>query len=247
MNTANLSPASTTLTVSGIEVQVVRKRIKNVHLAVYPPNGRVRVAVPLHLTDDNVRLAVINKLGWIKKQQAIFQAQPRQSQREMVTGESHYIWGRRYLLDVVERAGKHEVVIKINSRLTLYVNPGTTRANRELVLNAWYRAELKQRIPALLARWEPIIGEPVAEWGIKKMKTRWGSCHIAARRIWLNLELAKKPPECLEFVLVHEMVHLLERRHNDRFRAYMDKFLPHWPLHRDVLNQAPLANEDWEY
>lgn len=233
--------------IAGIEVQVVRKEIKNVHLAVYPPNGRVRVAVPLHVTDDNVRLAVIARLGWIKKQRAAFLAQSRQSEREMVTGESHYVWGRRYLLDVIVRAGRHGVIIKNNTHLTLTVNPGATRANRERALNAWYRAEIKQRIPNLLAKWEPIMGETVNEWGVKKMKTKWGSCHIEARRIWLNLELAKKPPECLEYILVHEMVHLLERQHNDAFRAHMDRLLPHWPLHRDVLNQAPLAHEEWGY
>ncbi|MFO7538850.1 MAG: SprT family zinc-dependent metalloprotease [Chloroflexota bacterium] len=240
-------PATPPQTIAGIEVQVVRKDIKNVHLAVYPPNGRVRVAVPLHLNDDNVRLAVIGKLAWIKKQQAAFQAQPRQSQREMVTGESHYVWGRRYLLDIVERSGRHEVRIKNNRRLSLFVNPGTTRANRELALNEWYRAQLKQCLPDLLAKWEPIIGEQVAGWGVKKMKTKWGSCNIEARRLWLNLELAKKPPECLEFIVVHEMVHFLERPHNDTFRVYMDRFLPQWPLYRDMLNTAPLAHEDWTY
>jgi len=244
---AEVELLANTITVSGIQVQVVRKAIKNIHLGVYPPNGRVRVAVPLHVTDDNVRLAVINKLSWIKKQQAAFQAQQRQSQREMVTGESHYVWGRRYLLDVVERIGKHEVVIQSNTRMTLYVNPGATRNNRELALNEWYRAQMKQRIPILLAKWEPIIGVEVAAWGVKKMKTKWGSCHIEARRIWLNLELAKKPPECLEYILVHEMVHLLERQHNDAFRAHMDRLLPHWPLYRDMLNAAPLAHEEWGY
>lgn len=251
MSTSNgVVPApatNTTMTVSGIEVQVVRKAIKNLHLAVYPPGGRVRVAVPLHVSDDNVRLAVINKLAWIKKQQASFAAQPRQSQREMVTGESHYVWGHRYLLDVVERVGKHEVVIHNNTRLRLYVNPGTTRANRELALTEWYRAQLKDRVPPLLAKWQPIVGEEVAEWGVKKMKTKWGSCNIEARRIWLNLELAKKPPNCLEYILVHELVHLLERHHNDTFRAYMDRFLPQWRLLRDELNQSPLAHEDWGY
>lgn len=242
MNTNNHA-----ITVNNIEVQVVRKDIKNLHLAVYPPDGRVRVAVPLHITDDNVRLAVITKLSWIKKQQAAFKAQPRQSAREMVSGESHYFLGRRYRLEVIERHGHHEVVVKNSSKLSLYVKPNTTPANRELALNEWYRAELKQRLPALIAKWEPIIGQPVAEWGIKKMKTKWGSCNISHRRIWLNLELAKKPPECLEYILVHEMVHLLERHHNDTFRTHMDHFLPNWRLHRDVLNSAPLAHEDWEY
>lgn len=235
------------LSINDIEVQVVRKDIKNVHIAVYPPNGRVRVAAPTHITDDNVRLAIISKLGWIKKQQATFQAQVRQSQREMVTGESHYFWGHRYRLEVIERHGKHEVAIKNSRKLLLCVNPGTSRANRELVLHEWYRAALKERIPDLIAKWEPIIGREVAEWGIKKMKTKWGSCNIGQRRIWLNLELAKKPPECLEYILVHEIVHLWERHHTERFRAYMDAFMPNWRFHRDVLNQAPLAHEDWGY
>ncbi len=235
------------LFVSGIKVQVIRKPIKNLHIGVYPPNGSVRVAVPIHITNENVRLAVISKLGWIKKQQAGFWAQQRQSQREMVTGESHYVWGKRYLLDVVERAGKHEVVIKNNKRLTLFVNPNTTRSKRELVLNEWYRDALKERIPELIAKWEPIIGVSVAHWSIKRMKTRWGSCNVGTGRIWLNLELAKKPRECLEYILVHEMVHLLVHHHNDQFRAYMNKFMPQWRWHRDLLNQAPLAHEEWGY
>lgn len=236
-----------TLTINGLEVQVVRKEIKNVHIGVYPPNGRLRVAAPSHLSDDNVRLAVIAKLGWIKKQQASFLAQPRQSQREMVTGESHYLWGHRYRLEVIERHGKHELIVKNSHKLLLAVSPGTTRANRELVLNHYYRATLKERIPDLIAKWEPIIGRHVAEWGIKQMKTKWGSCNIHAKRIWLNLELAKKPPECLEYVLVHEMVHLLERHHNQPFLAYMDKFMPQWQHARHVLNDAPLGHEDWDY
>jgi hypothetical protein len=247
MNTNNSVAFNSTINVNDIEVQIVRKPIKNLHLGVYPPNGRVRVAAPSHVTDDNVRLAVISKLSWIKKQQASFRAQTRQSQREIVTGESHYVWGKRYLLDVVERSGKHEIAIKSNKRLTLFVSPNTTRANRELVLNEWYRAALKAYVPDLIAKWEPIIGVQVAEWGIRKMKTMWGSCKIESGRIWLNLELAKKPRECLEYILVHEMVHLLERHHNEQFRAYMDKFMPQWRWHRDVLNQAPLAHEEWGY
>ena len=241
-----LTPASI-ITVNNIEVQIIRKPIKNLHLGVYPPNGRVRVAAPTHVTDENARLAVISKLGWIKKQQAHFQSQPRQSQREMVSGESQYVWGKRYLLEVAERPGKHSLVIKNNKKLLLTVNPNTTRANRELVLNEWYRTVLKERIPDLIAKWEPIMGVTVAGWGVRKMKTKWGSCNIEARRIWLNLELAKKPVKCLEYILVHEMVHLLERRHNDQFRTHMDRFMPQWRWHQDMLNQSPLAHEDWEY
>lgn len=235
------------MVVSGIAVQVVRKPIKNLHLSVCPPDGRVRVAVPLHMTDDNVRLAVISRLSWIKKQQASFQAQPRQSEREMVTGESHYVFGKRYRLEVIERRGCHEVAIKNNSTLQLFVNPGTSTQNRALVLNEWYRDQLKAQIPDLLNHWQSAIGRQATDWGIKKMKTKWGSCNIAQRRIWLNLELAKKPIECLEYVVVHELVHLLERHHNDRFKAYMDKYLPQWQRCRDILKREPLANENWVY
>ena len=233
------------ISVSGIPVQVVRKPIKNLHLSVCPPDGHVRLAVPLHMTADNVRLAVITRLSWIKKQQASFQAQPRQSEREMVTGESHYVFGKRYRLEVIERRGCHEVIIKNHSTLQLFVNPGTSTQNRTLVLTEWYRKQLKARIPDLLKHWEPLIGKQVAAWGIKKMKTKWGSCNINQRRIWLNLELAKKPIECLEYVLVHELVHLLERHHGDRFKAHMTKYLPQWQRCRDILKREPLGNENW--
>jgi predicted metal-dependent hydrolase len=197
------------------------------------------------MTDDNVRLAVITRLRWIKKQQASFQAQPRQSERTMVTGESHYVFGQRYRLEVIERRGRHAVSIKNNSTLQLFVNPGTSTQNRTLVLTEWYRQQLKARIPDLLKHWEPVIGKQVAAWGIKKMKTKWGSCNISQCRVWLNLELAKKPIECLEYVLVHELVHLLERHHGDRFKAYMDKYLPQWQRCRDILKREPLGSEDW--
>jgi predicted metal-dependent hydrolase len=237
----------TTLEVSGISVQISRKPIKHLHVAVYPPNGQVCASVPLHLTDDNVRLAIISRLSWIRKQQANFQTQPRQSKREMVTGESHYVFGDRYRLEVIERHGSHEIVIKNNQTLQLLVNPGTSSQNRALVLNQWYRDQLKARIPNLLNHWQPIIGKEVAEWGIKKMKTKWGSCNITQQRIWLNLELAKKPIECLEYVLVHELVHFLERHHNDRFKAYMDRYLPQWRQSRDILQHEPLGHESWIY
>lgn len=230
-----------------LEIQIVRKNIKNLHLSVHPPEGGVRIAVPLHVDDDQVRLVIIGRLPWIRKRQAYFREQPRQSAREMVTGESHYVFGKRYLLEVVERWGKHEVVVKNNTTLLLHVQPGTTTANRLLVLNDWYREQLKKRIPPLLERWQNKIGVEVSAWGVKRMKTKWGSCSIQKKRIWLNLELAKKPPECLEYVLVHELTHLLERHHNDRFRRLLDRFLPTWRVARDVLKRAPLAHEDWAY
>jgi len=235
------------LEIRGIRVEVVRKDIQNLHLAVYPPHGRVRVAVPLRTTDETVRLAVISRLGWIRRQQNTLEQQERQSEREMVTGESHFVQGRRYRLEVIEQDGPASVVIRNGKTLELRIRPGADRDKREDVLQRWYRQLLREQIPDLQAKWQPVIGVQVASCAIKRMKTRWGTCNIEQRRIWLNLELAKKPPACLEYILVHEMVHLLERHHNDRFRTYMDEFLPQWRLHREELNRAPLAHDDWEY
>jgi len=237
----------TMINVNGIDVQVVRKDIKNLHLGVYPPNGHVRVAVPEHVSDDNVRLAVVSKLSWIKKQQRDFKDQPRQSERAYVSGECHYFLGRRYRLELIERVGKAEVTTFKSGKLKMVVKPGTSIERKEKLLNAWYREELKKIIPELLSKWQPIIGRQADDWGIKKMKTKWGSCNIEKHRIWLNLELAKKPPECLEYILVHELVHLLERQHNDRFRAHLDRFLPQWRHCRDMLNRSPLVHENWVY
>ncbi len=233
--------------VSGIHVEIVRKDIKNLHLGVYPPYGRVRVAVPHRLDDEAVRLAVISKLGWIRRRQKEFGAQPRQSERELLTGESHYYKGHRYLLDVIGQDAPPAIRLRNNRTLELRLRPGSSRDKRNEVLQSWYRERLREQIPVLLARWEPRVGVKVAEARIKKMKTRWGSCNIQARRIWLNIELVKKPPECLEYILVHEMVHLLERRHNDRFRELMDSAMPAWRFYRDQLNQSPLAHEEWGY
>ena len=233
--------------IGGIPVEVVRKDIKNLHVGVYPPGGRVRVAAPLRLDDDAVRLAVISRIGWIRRKRAEFEQQDRQSQREFVTGESHYFRGRRYRLKVIEHDGRPAVHLLNNTTLGLRIRPGDDRDAREAILHRWYRRQLRDQLPPLLAKWEGKIGVKVAEVRIKKMKTRWGSCNVEDRRIWVNLELAKKPAMCLEYILVHEMVHLLERNHSDRFRDLMDTFMPQWRLHRDVLNRAPLAHEDWRY
>lgn len=233
--------------VSGLSVQVVRKKIKNLHLSVCPPDGSVRVAAPLKTSNENVRLAVISRLSWIKKKRAEFEKQPRQSERHYVSGESHYYQGRRYILELVERPGKHTFEILNNSKMQLCVKPGTTQESRAKVVNAWYRERLKEVIPALLDKWQPVVGKQLDSWRIQKMKTKWGSCNIEAKRILLNLELAKKSPECLEYILVHELVHLHERRHNDNFRSLMDKFMPRWRLSRDLLKSEPLAHEKWEY
>ncbi|MBW8127774.1 MULTISPECIES: M48 family metallopeptidase [Pseudomonas] len=238
---------SHSITVSGLSVEVVRKNIKNLHLGVYPPLGRVRVAAPLAVSDDAVRLAVVGKLGWIKRQRAKFEAQPRQSQRRMVSGESHYFMGQRYRLRVVEGSIPMRVVLRGKAALDLFVRPESNTERREELLQAFYRAELKKLIPTLLDKWQPILGVEANAWGIKKMKTKWGTCNIAARRVWLNLELAKKPIQCLEYILVHELLHLIERHHNDRFRSLMDQYLPQWQAHRDELNRSLLAEERWDY
>jgi predicted metal-dependent hydrolase len=233
--------------VRGTRIEVVRKDIKNLHVGVYPPNGRVRVAAPRHLDDSAVRLAVVTRMGWIRRQQAGFERQERQSQRDFVTGESHYFEGRRYRLSVVETAGPPEVELVGSRTLKMRIRPKTGRARREAILNAWYKDRLRNQFPALLAKWEPRVGVQVAELRIKRMKTRWGTCNAGARRIWLNLELAKKPLVCLEYIFVHEMVHFLERHHNEAFRTLMNRLLPTWQQCRKELNRAPLSHEDWAY
>lgn len=234
------------ITVGGVRVQVLSKDIKNLHLGVYPPNGRVRVAAPLRVSDSAVRLAVVGKLGWIKRQRAKFEAQPRQSRREMVSGESHYFLGRRYRLRVIEREGSPMVVVR-SRFIKLQVRPETRARQRDIILQQWYRQQLKQLIAPLVVQWQDALGVSLAEWGVKKMKTRWGTCNADARRIWLNLELAKKPMQCLEYIVVHELVHLRTRHHDDHFMALMNKHLPQWRTHRTTLNTEPLAHSHWSY
>lgn len=233
--------------VNGLPVEIVRKAIKNLHLGVYPPHGRVRVAAPLAVSDGAVRLAVIGKLRWIKKQQAKFAAQPRQSEREMVSGESHYYLGKRYRLRVVRHNGPDHVLLQNRSALELYVRREADSEERELVLERWYRECLRELALPLLVKWESRLGVAPVAWGIKKMKTKWGACNVRARRIWLNLELVKKPIQCLEYLIVHELAHLIERRHNERFVGLMDDSFPRWRLYQRELNAAPLGHASWTY
>ena len=242
-----MSAETHAIVVSGIAVQIIRKDIKNLHLGVYPPNGRVRVAAPLAVSDDAVRLAVIERLGWIKKRQAAFAAQERQSAREMVSGENHYYLGRRYRLHVIESHGAGWVAVRNLNTLELHVRADADAAARQRVLERWYRGRLRELAPPLLEKWEATLGVHATSWGIKKMKTKWGACTVGAGRIWLNLELAKKPAQCLEYLIVHELTHLVERHHNDRFVALMDRHLSHWRHLRDELNEAPLGHADWTY
>lgn len=235
------------ITINQIIIDVVRKDIKNIHLGVYPPSGRVRVAAPLRVTDDSIRLFVISKLAWIKRNQKKFIEQERIPPREYQERESHYFQGTRYLLRIKETNGAGFVDLKSKTYLDLYIRKNASFANKQRVINEWYRQELKNMLPQMIEHWENKIGIKVESWAIRQMKTKWGSCNTAKKRILLNLELAKKPIHCLEYVLVHEMVHLLERSHNDRFKSYMDKFLPKWRHIKDELNRIPISHAQWKY
>jgi predicted metal-dependent hydrolase len=239
-----MSTANAYMRVSGIGVDVIFKDIKNLHIGVYPPFGRVRVAAPERLTEEAIRLAIVQRLPWIKKQRDRLQNAERQSAREMVSGETHYVWGSRLRLVIAEREGRRQVQIS-GSKLRLLVPNGMDTDERRHVIEAWYRKQLKAAIPDLLAKWQPVVGQEIKGWTVRRMKTKWGSCNPTSGRISLNLELAKKHPGCLEYILVHEMVHLRERTHGERFMAMMDEYLPSWRAMREQLNQAPLAHEEW--
>jgi len=233
--------------ISNIKIDVVRKDIKNIHLAVYPPTGRVRIAAPLRINDDAIRLFAISKLGWIKRHQRKFEGQERISPREYKNRESHYFQGKRYLLNIIEEDKPPKVVLKNKTYIDLYVRPQTPADKRHEIMNEWYRSQLKKQIPELIEKWEKKLNVKVGEWQVKLMKTKWGSCNTEKKRIWINLELAKKPINCLEYLVVHEIVHLIERHHNDKFLYYMDKYLPDWKQIKTELNKLPVSHADWNY
>ena len=234
------------LQLGNLAVEVVLKDIKNVHLSVHPPHGRVRIAAPLRMSLDTIRVFAISKLGWIKQQQQKLREQEREPAREYLERESHYVWGKRYLLQVVEQDAGPHVALK-HSTLVLRVRPGASEEKKREILEEWYRGQLKMAAVPLIAKWESLLDVRVADFIVRKMKTKWGSCSPEIRTIRLNTELAKKPLECLEYITVHEMVHLLEPTHNNRFVHFMDQFMPNWQFHRDTLNRLPLRHECWEY
>jgi predicted metal-dependent hydrolase len=239
-----MSTASAYLSVGGIDIDVIYKQIKNLHIGVYPPLGRVRVAAPERLDDDQVRLAIVSRLSWIKRQREQLQAAERQSLREMVTGESHFVWGNRLRLKVIERPSRAHLEVD-GDRLLLFTAEDTSVDQRRDLLDRWYRAELRRAVPPVLAKWEPKLGVTVPRWSIRRMKTKWGSCNRETGHIWFNLQLAHKAPASLEYLAVHEMTHLLERGHGQRFTKLMDTAMPDWRARRDDLNQAPLGHEQW--
>ena len=232
--------------IGDLSVEVTQKDIKNLHLSVHPPSGRVTIAAPRHLSASAIRAFAIGKLSWIRQQQRKLLALERETPREYLERESHYIWGRRCLLKLIEHDAPPSVEWR-HQRLVLSVRPGTEARRRAEVMEAWYRDQLRVKAEPLAIKWQRRMGVEVDRLFIQRMKTRWGSCNPASRSIRLNTDLAKKPPECLEYILVHELVHLMEPTHNARFVALMNQFLPGWEHRRDLLNRLPVRHVEWEY
>ena len=229
-----------------IAVDVVLKNIRNVHLSVYPPSGRVRISAPSRMSLDTIRVFAISKLDWIKQQQKKLREQDRETPREYLDRESHFVWGRRHLLKVTENNSAPEVELKRNI-LFLRIRPGSSEDKKQAALEAWYREQLKAAVPPVIRKWEFLLGVKVTRFFVQRMKTKWGSCSQGTGSIRLNTELAKKPAACLEYIVVHEMIHLLEPTHNSRFIALMDHFMPTWQFQRQELNRLPVRHETWGY
>jgi hypothetical protein len=226
--------------VGDLWIQVTRKNIKNVHLSVYPPDGRVTLSAPADTRLDAARAYAVSKLGWIRRQQKRLRQQVREPRRQYVTRESHYLWGRRYLLAIVESNTRPRVVLD-HKRITLHVRPGSRRDKRAEIQHEWHKRQLHDIVPGLIEKWEPRIGVKVAGYYLQRMKTKWGSCNPGAGTIRLNTELVKKPRDLLEYVVVHEMVHLLEPVHSDRFITLLSQHCPAWQEARLELNELPVA------
>ena len=237
---------ATRIALGDIAVEVVKKDIKNVHLSVYPPAGRVKISAPLRMKLETIRVYAISKLGWIKQQQKKLRGQERETPREYLDRESHYVWGKRYLLQIIERDATPTLELK-HRKIVLRVRPGIREDKKQAIVDEWYRAELRKAVVVLIGKWEPLMGVKVGRIFVQRMKTKWGSCNAPSKSIRLNTELAKKPPECLEYIIVHEMVHLIVRRHDDVFSSLMDRYLPNWKLTRQRLNAEPLAHTHWAY
>ena len=225
--------------IADISVEIVKKKIKNMHLSVLPPDGKVRVSAPLSMSDDAVAMFVRTKLGWIRKQQAKFEAQPRQSEREYVSGETLYVWGRQYFLQV-EYSYKGNALVLDGNKAILTVRKESTTKQREAFVNEWYRSLLKAEVEKYLPKWEKITGLYCSSWQSKYMTTRWGTCNTNTRKIWLNLQLAKKPIECLEYVILHELAHLKVKNHGTDFVAILDQYMPYWRELKKQLNDSTL-------
>ena len=235
------------LQLGSIEALIVRKLVKNLHLSVLPPHGRVRVTAPEGMNDDAIRTLLATRLPWIKKQQENFKGQDRQTKREYVSGESHYFFGKRYRLEVVYKEAVPSVSLKSKSKIVLQVRPDSSVEKRSDVMMEWYRGELQPLADKLMVEWQKKIGVQVESWKIQRMKTRWGTCNHKKARILLNLELAKKPLACLEYVVVHELLHVIEKKHNENFVNMLTKYIPKWRSVKEELNRLMLSHEEWDY
>ena len=227
-----------------IPVDVTFKDIRNVHLSVHPPTGRVTVSAPARMNLETIRVFAITKLAWIKRQQRKLKEQPRETPREYLGHESHYLWGRRYLLTVAESDDKPSVAVR-HRQLHLRVPKDATVIQKHAIMSKFYRDQARSALSAVLTEWAPILDVTVDKVHVQRMKTKWGSANAAARSIRLNTELVKKPLECFEYVVVHEMAHLIEPTHNARFVSLMDRVMPNWRIRRGLLNQLPVCHEDW--
>jgi predicted metal-dependent hydrolase len=234
------------ITIAKILIDVVYKKIKHVHLSVYPPSGKVRISAPEHMSLETIRVFAISKLGWIRKQQATLKNQDRETPREYLDRESHYYLGRRYLMKLVDHKQSAGIFIK-HDNIEVHQRGESAPSRAKNALQIWYREEIRSIGGEFIKKWEPKIGVHVSEYGIKQMKTKWGTCNSAEKRIWLNLELVKKPVECIEYIVVHEMVHILNRKHDADFIRLMNKHMPKWKFLREELNRSPLKHENWVY
>jgi hypothetical protein len=242
----NIDSMGTTLKLGSLTVDVVKKDIKNVHLSVYPPEGKVRISAPLRMTSENIRLFAISKLQWIRLQQGKLVSQEREMPREYLQRESHYLWGKRYLLDIVEADSPPRIEIR-HKKIVLQIRPSSSAERRRELLEQWYRSQLKAAVQPLIVKWERAMGVTVEQVFVRRMKTKWGSCSPSSASVRFNTDLAKKPPECLEYIVVHELAHLIEPTHNDRFTALLDRMMPNWRVYRQLLNQLPVRHENWLY
>lgn len=234
-----------TIQIGDIAVALTRKKIKHVHLSVHPPLGRVTLVAPTGTRLEVARAYAVSKLGWIRDQQAKLLGQARETERQFIERESHFVWGRRYLLMVVEKDARPSVKLD-HRRMTLTVRPGTSAIRRAEIVHEWHKSLLHAAVPPLIRKWEPKLGVEVAGYFLQRMKTKWGSCNHRARNIRLNTELVKKPKDLLEYVVVHEMIHLIEPSHSERFIALLARHYPNWRESRAELNELPLAAETWE-
>lgn len=235
------------LKLGNTEALVVRKPIKNLHLSVLPPNGKVRVTAPQTMKDESIHALLALRLPWIKKQQGRFSGQERQTKREYVSGESHFFFGKRYRLELVYKDAIPVVFLKGKSNIVLQVRDKSTTTVRHEAIDKWYRQQLHPIIENLIDKWQNKIGNQPTFWGIRQMKTRWGTCNHKDARILINLELAKKPIICAEYVVVHELLHLVERKHSDKFVSLMTKYIPKWRSIKEELNSFALSYVDWEH